>query len=50
MIMQTGVASSIVSNWVRIFERVVELDLDTPDNMIGGDGIIMEIDESKFGK
>lgn len=47
---QTGKASPTVTRWIRLFKRVVQLDLDDEDNMIGGEGIIVEVDESKFGK
>ena len=47
---QTGISPKTIAKWIRIFERVIQLDLEGEDNMIGGEGIIVEIDESKFGK
>jgi hypothetical protein len=45
MQIQTGLANFTSSKWIKIFERVNELNLESEDNMTEGEGIIMEIDE-----
>ena len=49
----TGWSSATVANWIQNFQQLIELDLRSmPENerKIGGPGIIVQIDEAKFGK
>ena len=46
----TGVSSATVTNWAMYFSDLVGLDIEEHHEMIGGPGIEVEIDESKFGK
>ncbi|CAG8702019.1 7645_t:CDS:1, partial [Acaulospora morrowiae] len=44
----TGCATRTISNYMKYFRELVIETLDEDDLMIGGNGIIVEIDESKF--
>ena len=46
----TGVAPGTITNWTMYFSDLVGLDVEEHHEMIGGPGIEVEIDESKFGK
>jgi len=46
----TGNSKQTISNFITLLRQVVSTSLDTDDTIIGGDGIVVEIDESKFGK
>jgi len=46
----SGHSSKTVVNFIDNFRSLVTTSLDQDDTIIGGDGIIVEIDESKFGK
>jgi hypothetical protein len=50
----TGCSKQVVANWTANLRQVVEFDLQrqsiNPESKIGGPGIVVEIDESKFGK
>ena len=46
----TGHSKQSISNFIALFRQVVSTSLDTDDTIIGGEGIVVEIDESKFGK
>jgi len=53
MITQVGVSPNTITNWTNSLRGLVAWDienLDLADAPIGGEGIIVEIDESKFGK
>lgn len=54
IITATGLSSKTVSLWLKKFRDLIKRDLIynlTPEEFkIGGEGIIVEIDESKFGK
>jgi len=53
MITQVGVNANTITNWTNSLRGLVTWDienLDLADAPIGGEGIIVEIDESKFGK
>ena len=53
MITQVGVGSATITNWANHLRCLVTWDienLDLADAPIGGEGIIVEIDESKLGK
>jgi transposase-like protein len=50
MITQVGVGSATITNWANHLGCLVAWCLDLADAPIGGEGIIVEIDESKFGK
>lgn len=46
-------SSSTVTNWIRFFQQLVTADMENlPENVekIGGEGVVVEIDEAKFGK
>lgn len=45
-----GHSKQCISNFITLFRQVVATSLETDDTVIGGEGIIVEIDESKFGK
>ena len=47
---QTGHASRTVTAFYKHFRRPVSTTLDEVDEKIGGENIIVEIDETKFGK
>ena len=49
----TGLSKSTVANWTENYRQLVEWDLhhlDVEYAKIGGRGIVVEADESKFGK
>jgi transposase-like protein len=46
----TGHSPNTVTAYVRYFRQVVCEAVVNDDNMVGGEGIVVEIDESKFGK
>jgi hypothetical protein len=46
----TGLSENTVTNWIGFLREMVAMDVDTEDIMIGGEGIEVEIDETKFGK
>jgi hypothetical protein len=46
----TGHGSEAVTSFVGHFRQLIGRALDANDTVIGGSGIIVEIDESKFGK
>ena len=45
-----GVSEEVATNYLGFYRQLVSLDLDEDDTVIGGPGIVVEIDESKFGK
>lgn len=46
----TGVSGYAVSKLYRHFRRLVESSLTEADNVIGGPGIVVELDETKIGR
>jgi len=53
MITQVGVNANTITNWTNSLRELVTWDienLDLADAPIGGEGIIVEIDDSQFGK
>jgi transposase-like protein len=50
IINMTGHSPNTVTNYMNFFRELVVSTLEDDDNIIGGPGIIVEIDESKFGK
>ena len=46
----TGHSNHTVQYYLERIKDFMKIDLDTENNKIGGEGIIVEIDESKFGK
>jgi transposase-like protein len=46
----TGFGSATVTEYLQHFRQLVSGSLDDEDSIIGGEDIIVEIDESKFGK
>jgi transposase-like protein len=44
----TGHSSNTITNYMNFFRELVISTLEDDNNMIGGEGIIVEIDESKF--
>ena len=46
----TGHSNTTISSYISLFRQVVSASLDRDDTIIGGEGIVVEIDESKFGK
>jgi transposase-like protein len=50
IISTTGHSPNTITSYMNFFRELVISTLEDDDNIIGGDGIIVEIDESKFGK
>ena len=50
IINKTSHSPSTVTNFLNDFRNLVSSDIKEQKQKIGGDGIIVEIDESKFGK
>src|SRR5215813_11075282 len=46
----TGHSKQSIANFISLFRQVVATSLERDDTIIGGEGITVEIDESKFGK
>jgi transposase-like protein len=46
----TGCVDKTVTNYMRYFRQLVISSLDSDDIMVGGEGVEVELDESKFGK
>ena len=47
----TGIANSTCGEWNRLLMEAIQISqLEKPFDKIGGPGVIVEIDESKFGK
>jgi hypothetical protein len=46
----TGISPKTVTIFGSYFRQLVSSSLDTDDTIVGGEGVIVEIDESKFGK
>ena len=47
----TGIAKSTIGEWNRLLMEAIQISqLERPYKKIGGKGVIVEIDESKFGK
>jgi len=46
----TGHSKQAVTNFITIFQDLVGCAIDSDDTIIGGENVIVEIDESKFGK
>jgi ISXO2-like transposase domain len=45
-----GHSTITITNFIALFRQLVTTSLDADDTIIGGEGIVVEIDESKFGK
>jgi hypothetical protein len=45
-----GMSSETAANWNSFLYELVAWDMETMECKIGGEGIVVEIDESKFGK
>lgn len=50
IVSMTGHSNKTVGNFLHYFRQLVSSHLDEEDTMVGGPGVIVEIDESKFGK
>jgi hypothetical protein len=50
IIRMTGHSSLTVIVYIGYYRQLVSSSLDDEDQVIGGPGIIVEVDESKFGK
>jgi hypothetical protein len=46
----TGLSEEVTTNWLGFYRQLVSLALDDDDTSIGGPGVVVEIDETKFGK
>ena len=46
----SGLNHITVSYYVNLFKEIIISSLDPEDTIIGGDGVVVEIDETKFGK
>ncbi|CAG8599913.1 7514_t:CDS:2 [Ambispora leptoticha] len=45
----TGMSPTTITRWLKIFKELVSFNLEEEHQQIGGQDIIVEIDESKFG-
>ena len=50
VVITRGFSSRTVARWFKIFMSILIHDFSFLDTKIGGEGIIVECDESKFGK
>jgi len=50
IILISGISGPTVTSFLGYFRSIIGASLDADDTVIGGQGIIVEIDESKFGK
>jgi hypothetical protein len=50
IVLTTGLSKPTVTKFLGYFRQLVSCVLDTDDMIIGGQGVVVEIDESKFGK
>ena len=50
MAVATGCSSKTITAFTKYFRQLVSESLEDEDTIIGGDGIIVEIDEYKLGK
>lgn len=50
IINMTGHSPNTVNNFIRYYRQLIASTLNIDNNVIGGDGVIVEIDESKMGK
>ena len=46
----TGHSKDTIASYYSMFRHLVSVSLDDEDSQIGGDGVIVEIDETKMGK
>ena len=46
----TGISRPSVTVYMKHYQQLISGVLEEEDSIIGGDGIVVEIDESKFGK
>ena len=46
----TGLSENVVTNFIGFFRQLMSLALDAEDTQIGGPGIVVEIDKTKFGE
>jgi ISXO2-like transposase domain len=46
----TGISNKTSTSYIKYFRQLVSSSIETDDTMIGGDGVVVEVDESKFGK
>jgi transposase-like protein len=46
----TTLTSKTITKWTRYIQQIMANDLEVDDIKVGGPGIVVEIDESKFGK
>ena len=46
----TGCSSGTITSFAKLFREMVTNEIEETQTQIGGEGIIVEIDESKFGK
>ena len=46
----TGCSSAIITHFAGLFRQVVANEVEEDEGQIGGTNVIVEIDESKFGK
>jgi hypothetical protein len=50
IISMTGHSPNTVTNFMGYFRQLITSSIDLDDTIIGGDGVIVEVDESKVGK
>jgi ISXO2-like transposase domain len=50
IVITTGLSKPTITKFLGYFRQIVSCALETDDMVIGGEGVVVEIDESKFGK
>jgi hypothetical protein len=50
ILLQTGLAKQTITDWLQFFKQAVTYAIENEEQRIGGQDIVVEIDESKFGK
>ena len=50
IVAMSGLSVKTVEHYVSKLEEIIATDLDEEEEIIGGEGIEVQIDESKFGK
>lgn len=49
-VQQSGISKEIVCDYYQYFRELISNDIEAEENIIGGEGIVVELDECKLGK